>query len=102
MPQAEKRIPTYGGGHHPLELGPLLGTAPALLLVAGGDGESPALAVCFLLAYLLGDGGLVLPVLALVRDAGIGGRPVHFLLVILPITASLRLSSAVGVSKQVR
>ena len=52
-----------GVGQHPLELGSLLGPDPAHLLVAGGDGQPIALAVDFHLAYLLGDGGLVLPVL---------------------------------------
>ena len=66
-----------GVGQHPLELGALLRPAPAHLLVAGCDGQLLALAVGFHLAYLLGDGGLVLPVLALVRDAGVDGRPVR-------------------------
>ena len=66
-----------GVGQHPLELRSLLRPAPAHLLVAGGDGESLALAVGFHLAYLLGDGCLFLRVLALVRDAGVDGRPIR-------------------------
>ena len=65
-----------GVGQHPLELGALLGPALAHLLVADGDGQPPAFAVGFHLAGLLGDGGLVLCVLALVGDAGVDGRPV--------------------------
>ena len=34
----------------------------------------------FHLAYLLGDGGFILPVLALVRDVGVDGYPVHLCL----------------------
>ena len=68
--------PALGVGQHPLELGALLGPAPAHLLVAGRDGQPLALAVGFHLACLLGDGCLVLPVLALVRHAGVDGRPV--------------------------
>ena len=67
----------FGVGQHPLELMTLFGPPSAHLLVTGGDGESFALAVGFHLAYLLGDGGLVLPVLALVRHAGVDGRPSH-------------------------
>ena len=67
-----------GIGQHPLELGAFLRPAPAHLLVAGCDGQPLALAVGFHLAYLLGDGGLVLLGLALVRDAGVDGRAVHF------------------------
>ena len=70
------KAPALGVGQHPLELGALLGPAPAHLLVAGGDGQPFALAVGFHLACLLGDGCLVLPVLALVRHAGVDGRPV--------------------------
>ncbi len=69
-----------GVGQDSLELGTLLGPAPAYLLVAGSDGETLFLAVGFHLADLLGDGGLVLPVLALVGHAGVDGRPVAVLL----------------------
>ena len=66
-----------GVGQHPLELGAFLGPARAHLLVAGGDGQALALAVGFHLAGLLGDGGLVLPVLAFIGNAGVDGRPVR-------------------------
>ena len=49
-----------GVGQHPLEFGPLLRPSPAHLLIAGGDGKP-----------------LVLPVLALVRHAGVDGRPIR-------------------------
>ena len=60
---------------HPLELRTLLCPAPANLLVARHYDQPPALAVSLHVAYLLGDGGLVLRVLALVRYAGVYGRP---------------------------
>ena len=46
-----------------------------LRILLASDGQPLALAVGFHLAYLLGDGGLILPVLAPVRDAGVGGYP---------------------------
>ena len=61
-------------GQHPLELRALLGPSPAHLLVSGGYGQPLALAVGFHLACLLGDGGLVVLGLALVRHAGVDGR----------------------------
>ena len=64
-----------GVGQHPLELGALLRPAPADLLVARGDGQPLALAVGLHLDGLLGEGGLVLLGLALVRNAGVDGRP---------------------------
>ena len=64
-----------GVGQHPLELRPLLRPASAHLLIACDDGHSILLAVGFHVADLLGDGGLVLLGLALVRDAGVDGRP---------------------------
>ena len=46
-----------------------------LRILLASDGQPLALAVGFHLAYLLGDGGLILPVLAPVRDAGVDGYP---------------------------
>ena len=66
---------TSGVCQHPLEFGAILRPSSAHLLVARGDGQPPALAVGLHVGYLLGDGGLVLGVLALVRDAGVDGRP---------------------------
>ena len=68
--------PPSGVGQHPLELGALLRPALAHLLVAGNDGQPPAFAVGFHTGSLLGDGCLVLCVLALVGDSGVYGRPV--------------------------
>ena len=72
-----------GVGQHPLELRALLGPAPAHLLVAGGDGQPLALAVGFHLGGLLGYGVLVVPVLALVRYAGVDCRPLAGCLLLL-------------------
>ena len=46
-----------------------------LRILLASDGQPLALAVGFHLAYLPGDGGLILPVLAPVRDAGVDGYP---------------------------
>ena len=52
----------------------------AHLLVAGDDGQPTASAGGLHVADLLGDGGLVLGVLALVRDACVDGRAIRFCL----------------------
>ena len=81
--------PPSGVGQQSLELWALLRPAPADLLVAGGDGQPLALAVGFHLGGLLGYGCLVLPVLALVRNAGVDGR-------------AIRLRFPIGVSRHDR
>ena len=87
-------------GEHPLELRALLGPAPANLLIARDDGQSRALAVGLHLADLLGDGGLVLLGLALIRDAGIDRRPVGFyLLSRISLHDSLLLSLSAEMKK---
>ena len=72
------------------------GVIMAHVLVASNDGQSTAFAVGFHVESLLSDGGLVLRVLAPVRDAGIHGCPIVFALrrfILIPgMVASLCLS----------